>query len=180
LRNLIVSNLMSLDGFFESSSKKLDWFVPDEEFFEYSKDLLRSVDTIIFGRVTYQHMAGYWPAAAKDEIADKMNNLPKIVFSRMLEKAEWNNSTLVRTNVAEEISKLKQQPGKDMVILGSATLASSLLPLGLIDEYRVILDPVLIGRGNPLFKGIKQKLRLKLQKTKLLSSGVIVLYYQKA
>jgi len=171
---------MSLDGFFESSSKKLDWFVPDEEFFEYSKDLLRSVDTIIFGRVTYQHMAGYWPAAAKDEIADKMNNLPKIVFSRMLEKAEWNNSTLVRTNVAEEISKLKQQPGKDMVILGSATLASSLLPLGLIDEYRVILDPVLIGRGNPLFKGIKQKLRLKLQKTKLLSSGVIVLYYQKA
>ena len=180
MRNLIVSNLMSLDGFFESSSKKLDWFVPDEEFFEYSKDLLRSVDTIIFGRVTYQHMAGYWPAAAKDEIADKMNNLPKIVFSRMLEKAEWNNSTLVRTNVAEEISKLKQQPGKDMVILGSATLASSLLPLGLIDEYRVILDPVLIGRGNPLFKGIKQKLRLKLQKTKLLSSGVIVLYYQKA
>ena len=171
---------MSLDGFFESSSKKLDWFVPDEEFFEYSKDLLRSVDTIIFGRVTYQHMAGYWPAAAKDEIADKMNNLPKIVFSRMLEKAEWNNSTLVRTNVAEEITKLKQQPGKDMVILGSATLASSLLPLGLIDEYRVILDPVLIGRGNPLFKGIKQKLRLKLQKTKLLSSGVIVLYYQKA
>jgi len=180
MRYLIVSNLMSLDGFFESSSKKLDWFVPDEEFLEYSKDLLRSVGTIIFGRVTYQHMAGYWPTAAKDEIAEKMNNLPKIVFSRTLDKAEWNNSRLVKNDAAEEISKLKKQPGKDMVILGSATLASSLLPLGLIDEYRVILDPVLIGRGNPLFKGIKQKLKLRLQKTKLLSSGVIVLYYQKA
>jgi len=141
--------------------------------------MLRSVDTIVFGRVTYQHMAAYWPTAPRDEIADKMNNLPKIVFSRTLEKAEWTNSRLVKVDATEEITRLKHQPGKDLVILGSATLASSFLQAGLIDEYRVILNPVLIGSGNPLFKGIKQKLRLKLRKTKLLSSGTIVLYYQK-
>lgn len=168
---------MSLDGFFEDHNRKLDWFVPDEEFFEYARDMLGSLDTILFGRITYEHMAAYWPSAPKDEIADKMNSLPKIVFSRTLKKAEWNNCRLVRNDIAAEVVKLKQQPGKDMVILGSATLASSLLQQGLIDEYRVILNPVLIGKGNPLFKAIKQRLRLKLQNSKLLSSGVIVLYY---
>jgi dihydrofolate reductase len=171
---------MSLDGFFEGPNKELNWFVIDEEFLAYAKDLLRSVDTLLFGRVTYEHMAAYWPSVPNDEIADKMNNLRKIVFSQTLEKAGWNNSRLVQNNVAEEVSKLKQQPGKDMVILGSATLASSLLQIGLIDEYRVILNPVLIGRGIPLFNGIKERLGLKLQKTKLLGSGVVVLYYQKA
>ena len=180
MRKVIVSNVASLDGFFEGPNKELDWFVPDEEFFAYAKDLLRSVDTLLFGRTTYQHMAGYWPYAPAEEIADKMNNLPKIVFSKSLEKAEWNNSRLVKNNVAEEVSKLKQQPGKDMVILGSATLASFLLQLGLIEEYRVILNPVLIGAGNPLFKGITHRLLLKLQQTRLFASGVVVLYYQKA
>jgi dihydrofolate reductase len=177
--NLIVSNLMSLDGFFEGPNHELDWFVLDEDFFAYSRALLREADTIIFGRVTYEHMAGYWPTAPKDEIADGMNSLPKIVFSKTLEKVEWDNSRLVRGDAAEEIAKLKRQPGTN-IILGSATLASSLLQEGLVDEYRVILNPVLIGSGNPLFKGIKQKLRLKLQTTKLLGSGTIVLYYQKA
>ena len=180
MRKLIVSNLMSLDGFFEGLNHELDWFVRDEEFFAYAREMLRAVDTIIFGRVTYQHMAAYWPSAAKDEIADAMNHLPKIVFSKTLDKAEWNNSRLVKADAAEEISKLKQQPGKDMVILGSAMLASALLQKGLIDEYRVILTPILIGAGYPLFKGIHSRIRLKLTRTKLLSSGVAVLYYQKA
>jgi len=180
MRKLIVSNVMSLDGFFEGPSHELDWFIVDEEFFAYAREMLRAVDTIIFGRITYQHMAAYWPSAPKDEIADAMNHLPKIVFSRTLDKAEWNNSRLVKADAAEEISKLKQQPGKDMMILGSAVLASALLQKGLIDEYRVILTPILIGSGYPLFKGIKNKVRLKLERTKLLSSGVAVLYYQKA
>ena len=180
MRRLIVSNLMSLDGFFEGPKKELDWCVVDEEFLAYSREMLGSVDGILFGRATYEHMAGYWPSAPKDEIAEKMNGLPKIVFSRTLAKAEWNNSRLIKNNVAQEVAKLKQHPGKDLVILGSATLASFLLQEGLIDEYRVILNPVLLGGGNPLFKGIKQRLRLNLQKTKLFGSGVIVLYYQKA
>jgi dihydrofolate reductase len=180
MRKVIVSNLVSLDGFFEGTNKELDWFVVDHEFFEYAKDMLRSADTLLFGRVTYQHMANYWPSAPADEIADKMNNLPKIVFSKTLQKVEWKNSRLVQDNIGEEISKLKQQPGKDMVLLGSAKLASELLQLGLIDEYRVILQPVLLGSGNPLFKEIKERIKLKLAGTKSFGSGVVVLYYQQA
>jgi len=171
---------MSLDGFFEGPNHELDWFVVDEEFFAYARDMLRGVDTIVFGRKTYQHMADYWPSAPADEIADQMNNLPKIVFSRTLESAEWQNSTLVKSDAIAEISKLKQLPGKDMVILGSASLASFLLQQGLIDEYRVILNPVLLGSGRPLFQDVKQRLRLKLSRTKLFGSGVVVLYYQSA
>lgn len=180
MRKVIVSNLMSLDGFFEGPNHELDWFVVDEEFFEYARDMLRGVDTILFGRKTYQHMADYWPSAPAEEIADQMNNLPKIVFSRTLESAEWQNSTLVKNDAVAEISKLKQLPGKDMVILGSASLASFLLQRGLIDEYRVILNPVLLGSGSPLFQDVNQRLRLKLSRTKLFGSGVVVLYYQSA
>jgi dihydrofolate reductase len=179
MRKLIVSNMMSLDGFFEGPNKELDWHVVDNEFFDYAKDMLRSVDAILFGRTTYQLMAKYWPSAPKDEIADRMNGLQKFVFSKTLDKADWNNSKLVKTNAADEVSKLKQESGKDMVILGSATLVSSLLPSGLIDEYRVILNPVFIGAGTPLFKGVERGLRLKLKETRLLGSGVVVLYYQK-
>ncbi len=180
MRRIIVSNLMSLDGFFEGPNHELDWFVVDEEFFAYARDMLRSVDTIVFGRKTYQHMANYWPSAPAEEIADQMNNLPKIVFSGTLQSAEWKNSILVKSDAAAEISRLKQLPGKDMVILGSASLASFLLQRGLIDEYRVILNPVFLGSGRPLFQDVKQRLRLKLSRTKLFGSGVVVLYSQSA
>jgi len=156
-----------------------DWIIKGEEFFAYAEDMLRSADTFLFGRTTYLIMAGYWPFAAKDEIAGHMNHLAKVVFSGTLEKADWNNSRLVKTDAAEEVLRLKQQPGKDIVILGSATLASFLLQQGLIDEYRVILNPVLIGAGNPLFKEIKQTLRLRLQQTKLFATGVVVLITKK-
>jgi dihydrofolate reductase len=180
MRRVIVSNLMSVDGLFEGPNIDLDWFSPDEEFFEYARAMLRSVDTILFGRSTYQYMAGYWPFAPADEIADKMNGLPKVVFSSSLDKAEWSNSRLVRGDAAEEVAKLKRAPGGDMVILGSAMLASSLLKAGLIDEYRVILAPILIGAGKPLFGHFKDRLKLKLSRTQTLSSGVVVLYYQPA
>jgi dihydrofolate reductase len=180
MRKVIVSNVVSLDGFFEGPGKELDWVVTDEEFFEYAREMLRQADTLLFGRATYQHMANYWPSAPADEIADQMNNLPKIVFSKTLQKADWNNSRLVGNNIQEEVSQLKNQPGKDMVVLGSANLASFLLQLGLVDEYRVILNPILIGGGNLLFQGIKERLRLKLLRTKLFGSGVVVLYYQRA
>lgn len=180
MRKIIVSNLVSLDGFFEGPNHELDWHVVDEEFFAYARDLLNSVDTILFGRTTYQLMASYWPSAPSDAIADKMNNLPKIVFSTTLESVEWNNSRLVKGNIAEEVSQLKQQPGKDMVVLGSATLATSLLQSGLVDEYRVIVNPVLIGSGKPLFRDITETLKLKLLGTRSLASGVVMLSYRRA
>ena len=182
MRKLIVSNVMSLDGFFEGRNpdKGLDWFVPDEEFFAYAKDMLRAVDTILFGRVTYLHMLNYWPSAPPDEIADQMNNLPKIVFSSTLKSAEWNNTKLVKSSIEEEVSRLKQQPGKDMVVLGSAKLASFLLQVGLIDEYRIILSPVLLGCGNPLFTGMTERIHMKLLATKVFASGTVLLSYQKS
>ncbi len=180
MRKVIVSNVASLDGYFESRSKELDWVVTDAEFFEYAKGLLRTVDTLLFGRATYLHMASYWPTAPVDEIAEKMNNLPKVVFSKTLLKAEWNNSRLVANNIEEEVSRLKGQPGKDMVIFGSAMLASSLLQWGLVDEYRVILQPVLLGSGSPLFRDITERIRMKLMSAKSFGSGVVLLSYQKA
>lgn len=179
MRRLIVSNMMSLDGFFEGPNRELSWHVVDDEFVAYAAEMLRSVDTILFGRTTYELMANYWPNAPHDDVAEKMNSLPKIVFSKTLDKAGWNNCRLVRGHTAEEVSKLKQLPGKDMVILGSAMLASHLLQRGLIDEYRIILNPVFIGAGTPLFKGIEHGIRLKLRETKQLHSGVVILYYCK-
>jgi dihydrofolate reductase len=148
MRRLIVSNLVSLDGFFEGANKELDWHVVDEEFFAYAKDMLHNADTLLFGAATYELMAAYWPTAPPDEIADKMNSLPKVVFSKTLKNVSWNNSRLVSSDdIEEEVSKFKEEPGRDIVILGSAQLASFLLPLGLIDEYRVILNPV-VHRHN--------------------------------
>jgi dihydrofolate reductase len=180
VRKVIVSNVASLDGFFESRSKELDWVVTDAEFFDYAKGLLRTVDTLLFGRATYLHMANYWPTAPVDEIAEKMNNLPKIVFSKTLQKAEWNNSRLVASNIEAEVSRMKGQPGKDMVIFGSAMLASSLLQWGLVDEYRVILQPALLGSGSPLFRDITEKIRMKLISVRSFGSGVVLASYQKA
>jgi dihydrofolate reductase len=186
MRKVILSNLVTLDGFFAGPNGELDWHIVNEEFNGYANDLLSKVDALLFGRVTYQLMADYWPAAATNpstpksdlEIADKMNNLPKIVFSKTLQEVKWNNSRLVKENIAEEISKMKQQPGKDMVIFGSGSIVTTFMQLGLIDEYRIIVNPVVLGNGKPLFKGIKDKQNLKLLKTRVLSSGVVILYYQ--
>jgi dihydrofolate reductase len=179
MRRVIVSNLVSLDGFYEGPNHELNWHVVDDEFFSYAKAMLREADTLLFGAATYKMMAAYWPTAPRDEIANQMNGLPKIVFSKTLKSTDWNNSKLLSGDAAEEISRLKHLSGKDLVILGSAHLASSLLGQGLIDEYRVILNPVLIGNGKPLFPGLKQQLKLKLANVKQFASGVIVLYYQK-
>ena len=130
MRRILVSNLISLDGFYEGPNDEIDFFVTDQEFFAYAADMLNSVDTILFGRKTYEMMAAYWPKAAPDAIADKMNNLPKIVFSRTMHEVGWNNSRLAKGELVEAVNKLKQAPGGDMVVLGSATLASQLLQRG--------------------------------------------------
>lgn len=188
MRKVILSNLVTLDGFFEGPNRELDWHIVDEEFNEYAIDLLSKVDALLFGRVTYQLMADYWPSAAKNpstskadlEIADKMNNLLKIVFSKTLQQIEWNNSRLVKDNIAQEISKMKQQSGKDMVIFGSGSIVSTFMQHGLIDEYRIIVNPVVLGNGKPLFKGINDKQNLKLLKTRLFDSGIVILFYEPA
>jgi len=150
--------------------------LPDD-FNHYVTKMLSEIDAILLGRVTYQGFAGYWPSSTDAE-AHAMNELPKIVFSRTLDEVEWNNSRLVKENVAEEVARLKQQPGKDLAIFGSADLASNLMRPGLIDEYRIFVNPVVLGAGTPMFKDIKERTKLRLLKTNTLSSGVVILYYQ--
>jgi dihydrofolate reductase len=174
--------MVTLDGYFEGPNREIDWHNVDAEFNDYAIDLLNNVDVLVFGRVTYQLMASYWPTPAATTndpiVAEKMNSLSKIVFSRTLNQVAWKNTKLVRGNVAEEILKLKQQPGKDLAVFGSCDLALTLIRLGLIDEYQIFVNPVVLGSGKPLFEDIHDKLKLKLLKTKTFDSGNVLLYYQ--
>jgi dihydrofolate reductase len=182
MRQIILFNVVTLDGYFEGPNRDITWHNVDDEFNQFAIAQLNSADGLIFGRVTYGLMASYWPteSAKTDDpiVANKMNSIPKIVFSRTLEKAEWNNSRLVKLGAAAEIAKLKQQPGGDMFIFGSADLASGLINAGLIDEYRILLNPVVLGKGSPLFKDINHRLNLKLIKTKIFQNGNVLLYYR--
>jgi dihydrofolate reductase len=182
MRKVFLFMMVTLDGFFEGPNHEIDWHNVDEEFNEFAIHQLNEVDTLLFGRVTYEGMASYWPTQFAKEndpiVADKMNTLSKIVFSKTLGKAEWNNSRLVKEHIAEEVSKLKQQQGRDLAIFGSSDLAVSLLQMGLIDELRIMVNPVVLGSGKPLFNGIHEKLNLKLLKTKTFRSGNVLLYYQ--
>jgi len=179
MRKLFMWNLVSLDGFFEGAkSWDLGWHesVWGDELERLSIDQLKSADMLLFGRVTYEGMAGYW-SSAKGEIADRMNNIRKVVFSRTLEKASWNNTKLVKGNAAEEVAKLKEQNGKDLFIFGSANLSSTLMRHHLIDEYRLCLAPIVLGAGTPLFKASPETMKLKLIEARPLKSGGVILRY---
>src|SRR5690554_3897094 len=165
MRKVILSMVVSLDGYIEDSNASIDWHVWSEEMDRHMIGFFDQIDTIIFGRKTYELMADFWPTPLADTestaIAERMNNLPKIVFSRTLESVawgKWNNVLLIKENISEEIKLLKQQPGKDLVIFGGAELAATFIQLDLIDEYQLIVNPVVLGGGKPLFKGVKEKL----------------------
>ena len=182
MRKLFMFNMVSLDGFFAGPNGELDWHNVDGEFNDFAIPQLDEIDTLLFGRITYELMASFWPTeeALRDDpvVAEKMNSLAKVVFSRTLARVDWNNSRLVKENAAEEVAKLKQQPGKDLALFGSANLMASLLPSGLIDEFRVMVNPVVLGSGMPLFSAIRSPLKLKLQKTRSFNNGNVLLYYE--
>jgi dihydrofolate reductase len=184
MRNLFSFNLITLDGFFEGPNQSIDWHNVDEEFNEFAVQQLGTLGVIVFGRVTYQGMASFWPTPFALEsdpvIAEKMNSFSKIVISRTLDKAEWNNTRLIKDNVAEEIARLKQQPGKDLAVFGSANLTASLMRMGLIDELRIMINPLVLGRGTPLFRNITDPIKLKLINTRVFGNGNVLLYYQVA
>ena len=179
MRRLFWQMNVTLDGFMEGPNRELNDTaqVADADFDRYATEMLKSIDGILLGRRTYQLFAAYWPSATGPD-ADRLNTLPKIVFSRTLEEVEWKHSRLVKENVAEEVARLKQQPGRDLALFGSADLASTLIRLGLIDEYRIFVTPVVLGRGTPMFKNIKGRLALKLLKATTWSSGIVALHYQ--
>ncbi len=143
---------------------------------------MNSMDTILLGRVTYEIMANAWPNSTEETSpgADKMNNTPKVIFSRTLDRAAWgkyNNARVVKDHVAEEVTRLKQQPGKDIVIYGSANLVQGLTQLGLIDEYQLLVHPLVMGAGKRLWGDSGQPVNLKLLRTQTFKNGVVVLYY---
>ena len=181
MRKLFLFNMVTLDGFFEGPNQDISWHHTDEEFNDFAINQLQEVDTLLFGRVTYEIMASYWPTEPAKEsdpvVAGLMNSLPKIVFSRTLNQVEWENSRLVKEDVIEEVFKLKQEPGKDITIFGSSNLAVTLAEHGLIDEYRIIVNPVFLGNGTTLLKGLNKQLNLKLLKARTFNSGNVLLYY---
>lgn len=182
MRKITFQNMVSLDGYFEGPHKELDWHPVDGEFNDYAAELLDSVDTLLFGRVTYQLMAGYWPtptALTNDPvIAAKMNSLQKVVFSRTLNKADWNNTRLVKGDAATEIRRLKQLPEKGIAIFGSSNLTVSLMNFGLVDEYRIFVAPIFLGGGKTLLHGLQKRLNLHLISSRVFRSGLVLLCYR--
>lgn len=181
MRNVWLFNMVSLDGFFEGPNHDINWHNVDDEFNEFAIAQLHEIGTLVFGRVTYQLMASYWPTREALEsdpiVARLMNSTPKIVFSRTLKTVEWENTRLARDAV-QEITSLKQQDGKDIAIFGSANLAAGLIRLGLLDEFRIIVNPVLLGQGTPLFQEIDDSPGLTLVRTKTFRNGNVLLVYQ--
>jgi dihydrofolate reductase len=182
VRKVNAFNFVTLNGYFEGPKGDISWHKHGAEESEYAMEGLKSGGTLLFGRVTYEMMASYWPTpdAIKNApiVADGMNNAEKIVFSRTLKKVEWNNARLVKDNIVEEIKKMKRMSGKDMTLLGSGSILTQFAEHGLIDEYQIMVDPVVLGEGTAIFKGIKHKLDLKLTMTRTFKSGVVLLCYQ--
>jgi dihydrofolate reductase len=183
MRKLIVSAWVTVDGVFDADTMD-KWFIPydSNDRQEYIREGIQASDAILLGRTTYEMLAPYWSSLKYNEmgIADNLNSLPKYVVSSTLKEATWNNSTIIKEKVVEEITRLKQQPGQEIQIEGSATLVQSLMEADLIDEYRFLVHPVLMGSGKRFFKDGMHTTGMKLVKTQTLDSGVILLCYQPA
>lgn len=187
MRKIIVFNLVSVDGYFAGPNGEIDWHNVDDEFNKFAVEQTAKFGAIIFGRVTYQLFEDFWPKALKDPktskddliIAKNIDEIEKIVFSKTLKKVTWNNSKLFNRIDPIEIKKWKQKKGGDMVIFGSGKIVQAMANLGLIDEYRLIVNPVILGRGRPMFENVK-KLKLKLTNTKVFKNGNVLLYFEQA
>lgn len=183
MRKVYLFNMISLDGYFADSQNGLDWHRTDDEFNDFAIEQLAATDLIVFGRITYAMMAAFWPSPIAMEtdpiVAKYMNETPKIVFSRKLSLVHWQNTSLPCCDPAEELLRLKQLPGKEIAIFGSAELAEGLLITpGVIDEVRVIIAPVILGSGIPLFKVGSDALKLSLAGMRRFGNGNVLLTYQ--
>lgn len=182
MRKLGVFNLVTLDGYFAGEGGDISWHMVDEEFQELANAASNSGNTLLFGRVTYELMAGFWstPEAIRTDpiVAAGMNKAEKIVFSRTLKKADWNNTRLVKDDMLAEVRRLKQGSGKELTVLGSGSIVAQLAQEGLIDEYEVLVNPVVIGKGRTMFEGIRDRIALKLVKTRTFGNGNVLLTYE--
>jgi dihydrofolate reductase len=180
MRKLIAAINMTLDGYCDHTA-----MIADDEIHEHYNELLRKADTLIYGRITYQLMESFWPSIVKnptgnkpiDEFAVLIDNISKIVYSRTLNNVTWKNSILKNEVIKDEILALKHQASKD-IFVGSPSLIIALTQLGVIDEYQIAVQPIILGSGLPLFKNINDRVNLKLLTTKTFASGVVTHYYE--
>ncbi len=180
MRKMLSFMITSADGYHADPGQALDWQAIDEEFSQFALAQLRDAGTPVFGRVTYELMAAFWPTPAREsdpDVANAMNTTPKIVISRTLAQAGWPGTQVISSHAEEELAKLKQQPGKDIVIPGSSTLTAGLLQTGLLDELRIMVNPVILGQGRSLFAGAA-KTSLQLLTTRQFTSGNVLFRYQ--
>lgn len=181
---LVVFNQMTLDGYFAGANGDISWAHKDPDDAEWNVFVAGNASgggRLLFGRITYEMMASYWPTpqAMKDDpvVAERMNNLSKVVFSRTLDKASWSNTKLVKDGMATEVRKMKSAPGEDMAILGSGSVVAQLTEAGLVDEFQIVVNPVVLGAGSTMFDGIKRNLTLKLSSTRTFANGNALLCY---
>lgn len=184
---IMVFNSISLDGYFTDANSEMSFAhnpIPDAEWEAFVSGNASGGGTLIFGRITYELMVKFWPtpAAAESmpEVAEAMNNYQKVVFSRTMDKASWKNTRLVKTDLIGEIQKMKKEPGRDMAILGSGSIVSQLTQHGLVEEYQMVVIPVMLGKGRTMFEGIKEKVPLKLIRTRAFENGNVLLCYEPA
>ena len=185
MRRLTVFNNVTLDGYFTDMNGDMSWAHEREQDPEWKAFVAGNASgggELLFGRVTYELMASYWPtpAAIKNDpvVAAGMNNLPKVVFSRTLDKPSWNNTKLVKSGLVEEVRKMKNEAGEDMVILGSGSIVSQLSEHGLIDEYQMVVNPIVLGKGRTMFEGMSKRLPMKRTRTRTFENGNVLLCYQ--
>ena len=174
---------VSIDGFFADSQGDMTWaHKSDPEWQTYVTQNAGSGGGLMFGRTTYELMIGYWPTPQAAErtpaVAERMNALPKVVFSRTLHQASWRNTTLFADDLVGNVKRLKDQPGPDFVILGSGSLVAQLTEAGLIDEFKIVLSPIVLGRGQTLFEGVSRKTPIKLVDWRTFGNGNVVLTYE--
>jgi dihydrofolate reductase len=185
MRKLIFSIPITIDGFIEGPNHELDWVIPDDELHDFYADMLRNSNLILYGRVTYKLMLGYWPNAASDptataamlRFAAALNPLPKVVYSKTINSVDWN-TRLVKSFDPQEVRELKNQPGGNILLGGGASLAQQFIRHGLIDEFQLMVMPAVIGSGTALFSHIEQGFTLNYQWSKRLKSGAVALCYQ--
>jgi dihydrofolate reductase len=184
MRRVIVSNLISLDGYLAAPDGDLSWFAVGPDFFAYVNRMMPTLGMLLFGRVTYEMMVAYWtnPDNTKGNdplVTDPMNELPKLVASRTLKKAGWGrwDNARVTADPVSAVRELKAQAGGDMAIFGSGGLVSTLAEVGLIDEYRIMMNPVILGQGIPNFRGMRQRVPLKLVSSEVFDKKLVMLTY---
>ncbi|OMD60332.1 dihydrofolate reductase family protein [Paenibacillus odorifer] len=180
MRKLIISEFISLDGVMENPQWTFSYGSEEQEHFKFAE--LKAADALMLGRTTYEGFAEAWPNMVEQtgEYGEMMNGYAKYVVSTTLEQTTWSNSSLIKGDLAQEVSKLKEQPGRDILVFGSRTLAQSLMQLGLVDEYQLLVFPILLGSGQRLFENVGEEKTLELVDSKRFSSGVMALTYRPA